>query len=642
MESSGYFINLDRSQDRLRAVEAELARAGLLERTRRFSAVDGATLDMAGIEVSRGEAGCLLSHLGVLEAGREDGRHFHVMEDDILLAESFPHHLAAIIGDGLIERFDLIFTDMFVPFDTAIVLDFMTRLDEWRANGTFKVMDGIYFGCTSSYVVNIKSVDKIIRLLRQHIEAGMTTPLDIFWRDQVAAGALNAACLFPFVSSVRISEISGTIQRTDTLDRPFHILALLRSAFYIDTDIDALERMVPPSSGGRGDRLIARLMEAALSTRTVVRGLGDSSAWGRLRRDRAASASASAAMAGLVDGPLCPEHFTSTLPAERARELFRTSVTQVEIEVFSYCNRRCHFCPNSSLDRHSTNHLMDEALYLSILDQLASIDYRGVITYSRYNEPLADRIILTRLAQARQRLPHAILSTNTNGDYLDRDYLLSLRDAGLNRLLIQAYPGNSERFSDAAVLSAMTRCLGKLGFPSRFVGASPTMHYLAVVDVPGIEVSVAAHNFDLMGTDRGQTVTLDHRYHRTAPCPVVFQHFYVDWNGAVVPCCNIRSDQPTHQALVVDRLTPASSIFAVYAGAAMSEWRRRLLTFGEKSAPCDTCAFSVVADEAPLRRRLDEAARLLPPPPIISPPASRNAPCPCGSGKRFKHCHGAD
>lgn len=24
----------------------------------------------------------------------------------------------------------------------------------------------------------------------------------------------------------------------------------------------------------------------------------------------------------------------------------------------------------------------------------------------------------------------------------------------------------------------------------------------------------------------------------------------------------------------------------------------------------------------------------------VAPPASRNAPCPCGSGKKYKHCHG--
>jgi preprotein translocase subunit SecA len=24
----------------------------------------------------------------------------------------------------------------------------------------------------------------------------------------------------------------------------------------------------------------------------------------------------------------------------------------------------------------------------------------------------------------------------------------------------------------------------------------------------------------------------------------------------------------------------------------------------------------------------------------VAPPASRNAPCPCGSGRKYKHCHG--
>src|SRR5260221_223099 len=28
-------------------------------------------------------------------------------------------------------------------------------------------------------------------------------------------------------------------------------------------------------------------------------------------------------------------------------------------------------------------------------------------------------------------------------------------------------------------------------------------------------------------------------------------------------------------------------------------------------------------------------------PPMIVPPPSRNDPCPCGSGLRYKHCHGA-
>jgi len=25
---------------------------------------------------------------------------------------------------------------------------------------------------------------------------------------------------------------------------------------------------------------------------------------------------------------------------------------------------------------------------------------------------------------------------------------------------------------------------------------------------------------------------------------------------------------------------------------------------------------------------------------VVEAPISRNAPCPCGSGKKYKHCHG--
>jgi preprotein translocase subunit SecA len=25
---------------------------------------------------------------------------------------------------------------------------------------------------------------------------------------------------------------------------------------------------------------------------------------------------------------------------------------------------------------------------------------------------------------------------------------------------------------------------------------------------------------------------------------------------------------------------------------------------------------------------------------VVEAPVSRNAPCPCGSGKKYKHCHG--
>jgi radical SAM protein with 4Fe4S-binding SPASM domain len=305
---------------------------------------------------------------------------------------------------------------------------------------------------------------------------------------------------------------------------------------------------------------------------------------------------------------IAKDHFTRSVAPEAARELFKSSVTQVEIEVFTYCNRRCYFCPNSYIDRRSTNIYMDENLYLRILRELGSINYAGVITYSRYNEPLADRIILSRLRQARELVPNAILSTHTNGDYLNRTYLLELKGAGLNCLRVQCYLGNKKKFSDVEILTRMSRQLNKLGFPYKFTKVHPGVRYAATIRLKGMDVTVDALNFDVIGVDRGQTIALPKKYERISPCLIVFQHLYIDYNGSVVPCCNIRSDEPRHKPYVIDSLNEGKTIFEAYANSALADWRRSLFCYGKKRAPCDSCSFAVLPDNPEMRRQIGEIA----------------------------------
>jgi len=251
---------------------------------------------------------------------------------------------------------------------------------------------------------------------------------------------------------------------------------------------------------------------------------------------------------------------------------------------------------------------MDEKLYLKILRDLGSIEYGGVITYSRYNEPLADRIILRRLRQARELVPHAILSTHTNGDYLDRAYIEELRDAGLNKLRVQSYLGNKKKFSDTAVLTRMSRQLNGFGFPYKFTLASPGVRYIAAVRVRGMEVTLDARNFDLIGVDRGQTISLPKSYERISPCLIVFQHLYIDYDGSIVPCCNIRSDEPRHKQYVVEKLNDDKTIFEVFANSALADWRSSLLRYGKKKAPCNTCSYAALPDSADLRAKIENIA----------------------------------
>lgn len=309
-----------------------------------------------------------------------------------------------------------------------------------------------------------------------------------------------------------------------------------------------------------------------------------------------------------------PQHFRGDLPLPEARELFRASVNQVEVEVFTYCNRTCWFCPNASIPQRQDrqgNLLMDEGTYLRILDELAEVDYRGSITYSRYNEPLADRAtILTRIRQARERLPGAFLFTHSNGDFATRDYLDALAEAGLNALRMQTYPGNDERWEDAAILARQARQLERLGLAASPMIHAPGVRHMVRADHPRLELTIDARNFDDIGTDRGGLVQLRRKVERNSPCFVVFQHLYIDYNGSIVPCCNIRSDVPAHEPYVVARLDGRLSIYEAYAR--LAGWRRSLLTFGPKKAPCDTCAYEEIPYDAGLAGRLEGFAKVLP------------------------------
>jgi MoaA/NifB/PqqE/SkfB family radical SAM enzyme len=290
------------------------------------------------------------------------------------------------------------------------------------------------------------------------------------------------------------------------------------------------------------------------------------------------------------------DHFSGELKLDRSKELFKASVNQVEIETFTYCNRTCWFCPNSRIDRRSENRYMDEGLYLRILSELAAIEYNQVITYSRYNEPLADRIILTRLRQARQILPKACLSTHTNGDYLNGKYLDELKESGLKRLRVQVYLGNKEPFDDRRILIRMEQRLKNLGLPYQMIGAERGIRYMAQVDHKGMEVTFDARNFAAIGVDRGQTINLPQTYQRRSPCLIVFQHLYVDYDGTVVPCCNIRSDEPGHAPFLIDRLGENRSIYQAYAGNSLAAWRRALIGFGPKNKPCNSCSYECLEE----------------------------------------------
>ena len=277
---------------------------------------------------------------------------------------------------------------------------------------------------------------------------------------------------------------------------------------------------------------------------------------------------------------------------------FKGQINLVEIETFSYCNRKCWFCANSIINRHSSNNTMPEKMYLSILNQLAEIDYDKEITYSRYNEPLAYKeIILKRISQARKILPKAKLRTNTNGDYVTFEYINELRDAGLNELFIQQYLANNEQYDHDKMKKRMLKKIKGLGVEYKVISDVDNHRIEYDLIVEGITVHLRARNFAVEGTARTKKVAeFNKDYVRTKPCMQVFNNMYIDYNGTVMVCCNTRSDVPEHKNGVMAHINDAP-IWDIYRNEKYKPWREHLKDESPKSGICAGCKIDLKIEE---------------------------------------------
>ena len=114
--------------------------------------------------------------------------------------------------------------------------------------------------------------------------------------------------------------------------------------------------------------------------------------------------------------------------------------SHVEIETINRCNNTCAFCPVNRLVDPRPLARMDEALFRSIIDQLAAWNYGGVVNLFSNNEPFLDRRLCAFADYARDRLPGAFLQVISNGTALDVPRVERILPR-LSRLIVNNYGG---------------------------------------------------------------------------------------------------------------------------------------------------------------------------------------------------------
>lgn len=281
-----------------------------------------------------------------------------------------------------------------------------------------------------------------------------------------------------------------------------------------------------------------------------------------------------------------------------ARSLFKRNVTTVHMEVSSYCNRKCVYCPVSLVDRSSTINRMPDTVLEAILGDLAGIDFAGGLGLSLYNEPAADRDFLLRVVtQARRVLPHASIFFGTNGDYLDRSYLDALRDAGAGTLYVSVHMPKGREYDELYVLNRMVALLVDFGTAARFDRSGNGGALRTVFRYGSLTIDMFGVDWTNFGSSRGDLVEVARQPARRSPCAAPTTTFTVAWDGRVTPCCQLFAESPEHEPYVCGRIEVPGDMFRLYTGAVQVGFRRTMRGWSPKPSPCAQCGHMVEAAE---------------------------------------------
>ncbi len=281
---------------------------------------------------------------------------------------------------------------------------------------------------------------------------------------------------------------------------------------------------------------------------------------------------------------------------ESKKVLLKRNLRIIEIEISSFCNRTCWFCPNSIIDRKSKIHF-PESVFLKLMQNLSEIEYEGSLNFHRFNETLADKeLILTRLSQARAHLPKANLGIFTNGDYLTREYLDELRDAGMNNMLMSYYLKENERFDIENVIKpAMQRMAKKLklSYDGGLIKTSDREEYAITFDYEGAHIIYRCWNPETSGGDRGgviESIKSREKQVRSCGCYFPLASIYVDYNCLAMPCCNLRSDVGAHKDFILGDVRE-QDLFELFSNDKYIAMRKMLTPNTPKSGPCASCHY---------------------------------------------------
>lgn len=143
----------------------------------------------------------------------------------------------------------------------------------------------------------------------------------------------------------------------------------------------------------------------------------------------------------LIKPPIIKKRINSFIKKDKKGEipLFHS----VEIETINRCNFHCEFCPiNADIDSRKF-HKMKAELFYKIIDELALLDYNGLLALFSNNEPFLDNRIIDFAKYASEHVRYAQIYLFTNGSVLSVEKFRNIIPY-LNKIILDNYNDDME------------------------------------------------------------------------------------------------------------------------------------------------------------------------------------------------------
>ena len=232
-----------------------------------------------------------------------------------------------------------------------------------------------------------------------------------------------------------------------------------------------------------------------------------------------------------------------------------TSLRSVVVNIIDTCNRKCPFCVKSVYE--GDTNMMNVSTVTKIKNDLLSINYSGRIGINGFGEPFLHNNLLD-IINILSRVNASWLEIQTNGDFLDKEYVKQLEKAGCNTISISMYDcDKSDYFNEMFVDSKIQLVLRH--------------HY---------DPSV---NYNLKLVNRIEMFSEENYINLSKPCYYPFYKLFIDHTGTVL-LCNNDVKKVTDMGNVNEK-----SIREIWLSESFTEYRRLLIDGNRNLTPCVKC-----------------------------------------------------